>query len=197
MALGYFKIKFDSIVLPYNDEQTPVSLTGKKMLPIWQDSSITMNESIDIIKHLDRNDLFSFKKVSKDSIDQMEVFLNDLGKEVHSLAMPYWIFTKEFDESSRSYFQSKKEIKRGPFKDLVRNKDKFVLDLDKKLHSLEKNLIPFYKSDRLSIFDIMLASHLWGLYVVAEFQFSEKVHSYLQTIKKLTDFDYHRDYWES
>ena len=34
MGLGYLGINFESIVLAYDDEKTPVKLTGKKMLPI-------------------------------------------------------------------------------------------------------------------------------------------------------------------
>src|SRR5690606_13996657 len=117
------------------------------------------------------------------------------GKDIHSLAMPYWIYTKEFNEVSRQYFQSKKEAKRGPFKNLVTNKKSFLNSLEPKLLEVEKMLDKKLLGGELSLYDILIASHLWGLYVVPEFQFSIKLHNYLQNIAVLTGFDYHRDLW--
>lgn len=196
MTLGYLNIPFESVVLPYDDEATPVRLTGKKMLPILETSSGVMNESLDIMAFLDReNKLHIKEEVSQTSFPELEAYLNYLGSPVHSLAMPYWIWTPEFNEKSRQYFEEKKSAKRGPFKDLVKNQKQFIEVLDKEWPNLEKELIPFYKSQNFGLKDIMLASHIWGLYVVPEFQFPPAIHSYLQRVKAMCQFDYHRDYW--
>ena len=108
--------------------------------------------------------------------------------------MPYWIWTPEFDINSRTYFVEKKSQKRGPFYLLIENKEKFLNLLESELSSFEKNLHPFYKSDEMTLTDIILAAHLWGMYIFPEFQFSPNVHSYLQKIKKLCHFDYHADF---
>jgi len=114
---------------------------------------------------------------------------------VHPLAMPYWIWTPEFDEGSRKYFQDQKEKKRGPFKDLIKNRDEYITALNTHWPKLEQKLGPFFESKELGLKDIILASHIWGLYVVPEFQFPEKIHQYLQNVKNLCHFDYHQDYW--
>lgn len=190
MAFGYLNLKYDSKVLPYDDEATPLRLTGKKMLPALEVDGKTMNESLDIIKLIDKSNKLTYEPSEK--LDQL---LNALGSEVHSLAMPYWIWTPEFTPSAREYFQKKKELKRGPFKDLVKNREKFIKAIEPLLKQVEDDLQPFYQSKNFSINDILIASHIWGLYVVPEFQFSEKLHQYLQSVKQICRFDYHQDFW--
>lgn len=197
MALGYFQLPYESIVVPYNDETTPVRLTGAKMLPIMEINGRAQNESLDIIEHLDQKNIWNIAGYKKShALTEVTSLLNKLGANVHNLAMPYWIYTPEFDENSRSYFQKKKEAKRGPFKDLVKKRDQFIGDLLKDLNELSTDLKPFYKSEAFGLNDILIASHLWGLYVVPEFQFPEKIHRYLQQVKHLCHFDYHHDFWK-
>jgi glutaredoxin 2 len=196
MALGYLGLDYISKVLPYNDEETPQRLTGKKMLPILTMDGKNINESLDIIALVDTKDLLKVRQtMGSAEFHAFEKLLNQLGGPIHSLAMPYWIYTAEFNESSRKYFQSKKEEKRGPFKDLIKNQKMFYQELQPKLDELELSLIPFYQSEHFSLYDILLASHLWGLYVVPEFQFSAKIHLFLQRVKEICHFDYHKDYW--
>ena len=196
MALGLLKLDYTSRVLPYDDEATPIKLTGKKMLPILEHDGRVMNESLDIIAFLDQNNILRTKETIKtEDFKKFEDLLNSLGNQVHSLAMPYWIWTPEFNEQSRMYFQKKKEEKRGPFKELVKNKSVFIKELEKFWPDLEANFKPFYQSSELSLYDILLASHLWGLYVVPEFQFPVSVHQYLQRVKNACGFDYHKDFW--
>jgi glutaredoxin 2 len=198
MGFGFLNVAYESVVTAYDDESTPLKLTGKKMLPIVvNNNERAQNESLDIIKSQDKNSILHWDKLSTyDS--ELNALLDKIGSLVHSLAMPYWIWTPEFNQASREYFQKKKEVKRGPFKELVKKQDAFALELSQLLNS---QLLPelkngFYKSETLTIMDIMVASHLWGLYVVPEFQFDPLIHEYLQRVKKLTQFDYHQDYWK-
>jgi glutaredoxin 2 len=196
LALGYLNLKYESKVLVYNDAETPTRLTGKKMLPILAFDQGIMNESLDIIAFLDREKkLISPVTMHSTEFKDFENFLSSIAGPIHSLAMPYWIYTPEFTSESREYFQLKKEEKRGPFKELVRRRREFISELDPLLHQIQQRLNPFYLSNQFSIYDIMIASHLWGLYVVPEFQFSPKLHDYLQEIKGLCHFNYHQDFW--
>ena len=196
LTLGYLNIPYSSQVLRYDDELTPVQLTGKKMLPILKTKEGPINESLDIMALLDKeNKLKISEKKLNDEFVLFENFLNKIGNPIHSLAMPYWIYTPEFDEKSRAYFQTKKEIKRGPFKELVHRSEEFIAELNPLLDEIETKLNPYYMSQSLGLYDILLAAHLWGLYVVPEFQFSDKLHHYLQKIKKDCRFNYHQDFW--
>jgi glutaredoxin 2 len=195
LALGYLQLAYDSNVVPYNDEETPTKLTGKKMLPIMAfDDGTVMNESLDIINKLDSNNLLKNELMITHQ-EEINALLDRIGKPVHNLCMPYWIWTPEFNEQSREYFQKKKEIKRGPFKNLIHQKEEFIAELDLILAGLENDLRPFYQNNEMTILDIALAAHLWGMYIFPEFQFSPKIHQYLQKIKRQCAFDYHADFW--
>lgn len=197
MSLSYLGLPYKSIVVPYDDEQTPVNLTGKKMLPIMVIDGKPMNESLDIMAAIDTKNILKIHELQKtQTFSELTETLNVLGKNVHNLAMPYWIYTPEFNETSRIYFQKKKEEKRGPFKDLVKMQGTFMQEIHKDLQLVERRLSPFYESGDFSLYDILLASHIWGLYVVPEFQFSEKMHRYLQRVKEICHFNYHQDYWK-
>jgi glutaredoxin 2 len=196
MAAGLLQIPYKSVVLPYDDEVTPVNLTGKKMLPIMVIDGKPMNESLDIMQALDKNNVLKINSLKTDSNFQpFNELLTKLGANVHNLAMPYWIFTPEFNDSSRDYFQRKKEQKRGPFKDLVKKQDTFIKEISADLSLVSQELKPFYRSNIFTVYDILLAAHIWGLYVVPEFQFEEKIHQYLQNVKEHCHFDYHQDFW--
>ena len=197
MGLGFFKLNYQSIVVPYNDEKTPIELTGVKMLPIFQRiEGISQNESLEILKRLDTENHLHWELLNQNP-KEVDELINQIGKPVHSLCMPYWIWTPEFTNESRAYFQSKKELKRGPFNKLIQDKKLYLNQLQLILdQQIESNLTPFYKSSTFTIVDIMIASHLWGMYIFPEFQFSEKMHRYLQTIKDLSNFDYHQDFWK-
>jgi glutaredoxin 2 len=197
MGMGLLGVNYESMVLPYNDELTPIQLTGVKMLPILEISKgNAINESLVILKKFDPSNLLAWQ-VYDNLFDEVEKLLSKLGSPVHSLCMPYWVWTPEFNPESRKYFQDKKEVKRGPFKNLIKNKETTINTLNDILsNELEKNLSPFYKSSTLTIVDIMIASHLWGMYIFPEFQFTLKMHQYLQSVKHLAHFDYHQDFWK-
>jgi glutaredoxin 2 len=192
MTLGYLNLPYESVVLSYDDEMTPVRLTGKKMLPIIEIDGPVQNESLDIMTRLDlRGEL----QLPRELPQELSQLLDKLGKNIHSMAMPYWIYTPEFNDASREYFQMKKEEKRGPFKELVRNRQLFEVPLMKDLVRFISELKPFYQNEHFTGYDIIIASHLWGLYVVPEFQFPLELHSYLQEVKRICRFDYHQDFW--
>ena len=182
--------------MPYNDEQTPKNLTGVKMLPIFEFDDGPINESLDIIKRLDSKNILNFQEVIATQLKELEILCDRVGKDIHNLAMPYWIWTPEFNNESREYFETKKSKKRGPFKELVIKKDEFTNSLNKTLKEIETYLNPYFNGDKIDLSDIIIASHLWGMYVVPEFQFSQKMHHYLQQVAKACQFNYHQDFWK-
>lgn len=197
MALGLLNINFESIVLPYNDEETPKTLTGVKMLPIFTfDDGENINESLDIIAKLDKNNILKSENLKTSEKDLVEELLSKLGSDVHSLCMPYWMWTPEFDSESRKYFQTKKEVKRGPFNKLIQNRDQYLENFNNNLDLLIPHIQKFYKSETISIFDIMIASHIWGMYIFPEYQFPKVINDYLQRVKSKCHFDYHVDFWK-
>jgi len=194
MVLGFLNLPYESILLPYDDEETPIKLAKKKMLPIMDfgDGFIT-NESLIIIEHLDKDDSLKTSLLTGELRIQIEGMLNELGHNIHSLCMPYFIKTKEFNEKSREYFVKKKEAKRGLFENLILNRENFLVPLEEDLEILEEQIGPYFLGAEFSIFDILIASHLWGLYLLPDFSFSENLEVYLQDVKDLCKFEYHQD----
>ena len=193
MALNYLNIPFESRVLSYDNEVLPVQLSGKKMLPIvvFSDGKV-MNESLDIIEFADKNGSL-FKNVNSEQINNVSELTSVVGSYLHPLAMPAWLNTLEFIGPSRDYFRLKKEKKRGPFADLLKNEVQLKNELIKFFQEME---IPenFISGDYLTILDIMLASHLYGVYVLSDFSVPLKIHLYLQRVRKICKFNYHEDY---
>ncbi|MCY4643404.1 MAG: glutaredoxin 2 [Bacteriovoracales bacterium] len=193
LALGYLERPYESVVLAYDDEKTPASLTGAKMLPILTfPDGHHQNESLAIISKLDEKK--SLGTLSSQEMDDMDHILSQISSPLHNLAMPYWIYTKEFDESSRKYFQLKHEKKRGPFGELMKKKKIFMEELSEHLEKLAGDLTPWLKGNQFGLKDILLASHLWGAYIAPEFQFSPSIHNYLQSISQKCRFHYHEDF---
>lgn len=197
LALGYLGLDWKSTVLPYNDEATPLKLAGKKMLPIMVIDGVATNESLDIIRKLDLSNRLQHQIVSTAQWHQFEELVNQLGKNVHNMAMPYWVWGPEFDDLSRAYFIDKKSAKRGPFDQLRSRREEFEQPLLKDLERLSVNLNPYWESAQFSIRDIVLAAQLWGLYVVPEFRFPQPWHDYLMRVKKIARFEYHAHYWRT
>jgi glutaredoxin 2 len=196
MAFGYLKTSYKSQVLPYNDEITPKELTGVKMLPIVKFDEIAINESLDIIKKADASNLLKSDLLENSQLKvEVENLLDQFAGPIHNLVMPYWIYTKEFNDESRAYFQKKKELKRGPFNELAKKKNQYLDELEAIFPILEEKLNPFYQGEEFTIIDIMIASHLWGLYVLPEFKFTPSLHNYLQSVKRQCHFDYHQNFW--
>lgn len=195
MACGLLGTSYESHVLPYDDEKTPLLLTGKKMLPIWQDRAGARNESLEIIAHIDREHFFKDQLSDAKGIEEVNQLLDKIASPLFKLAMPYFVWTPEFENSSRQYFLTKKQAKRGPFSELLKDRPRYQEEF---LNVVEKELTPkfekFYQGPELRLWDIMLASHLWGLYLVPELRVSDQIHSYLQRVKKCTQFNYFEDY---
>jgi len=195
MALGHLNLEFSSQPLPYHDEKTPLELTGVKMLPILKKDEKVLNESLDIIAELDKKNLLALHLLESKSTE-VEELLSQLGSPIHNLCMPYWAYSKEFSKEARDYFIHKKSQKRGPFHKLIQNKKIYLEELAPLLEKLESKINPFFdNSSELTILDIMIASHIWGLYIFPEFQFSPKLHNYLQMVGEKCRFDYHKDFW--
>lgn len=195
MTAGLLGISYESKVLPYDDEETPIKLIGKKMLPVMDIDGKVMPESLDIMMELDQENQLKINDFLKSAeYPFFDALLKQLSGLVHPMAMPCWIYTPEFNDASRAYFQNKKESSKGPFKELVKHRHEYERSLLTLLSQIKLN--PFYESDHMTVKDILLASQIWGMYIVPEFQFSEKTHSYLQSVKELCNFNYHEDFWK-
>lgn len=196
LALGFFNIAYDSKVIAYDNETLPVSLCGKKMLPIYQDNDGTIiNESLDIIHHLDKKSVL-FSNITKDQLELTDSIINEAGQRLHPLAIPQWANTLEFQGNARTYFMDKKEASTGSFMALHEQEATLKSDLSAFLDNLDLPPV-FFNGDSFSILDIQIASHLYGLYSLIDFYIPRHIHDYLQRVRHICHFNYHEDYMSS
>ncbi len=210
LALGYLQIPWESKVVRYDDVDTRVKLSGGTKAPfVILDDGQVIKESLDIIKRLDRDDTLQFKNFeSSGDAQKIEALLNDLSRTVHPLTWPYWVYTPEFDLTMREYAMKTKSKTPGGFAAYFHNQEKYLQELApllKQIENMTELTTPVLVGagsprpelyNHIMIRDVLIAAHLWGLYLVPEFQFSPKLHAYLQNIKKLCRFKYHGDFWK-
>ena len=84
-----------------------------------------------------------------------------------------------------------------PFELLRDQRPGFESAILKNLEAYTRELKPFWDSDSFTLKDIVIASHLWGLFVVPEFRFPIEWYDYLMSVKKLCHFEYHAGYWRN
>jgi glutaredoxin 2 len=198
LVLGLLGIAYESRVLSYDDEKTPVDLCGKKMLPIISIGNHSFNESKDIIKHF-------ITLLESPLTLSIEKSLEEISEAGYLFFMPFWSEGAEFNEQAKKYFEEKKGKKRGPFSEL---REKRVVIFQAFLRELEI----FWKSygehlekcvcDRSKIYaeEVWAGAQLLGLYD-AEQWISEhpevlspvlkRIFLFLQLLKEKTYFERH------
>ena len=146
MIFGLKNQVLENIILLNDDEKTPVSMIGQKMVPILEkENGEFMPESLDIIKYID-NKISSPLVIWEEDSAIMEI-LHQVRVDYYSLTMPRWIQSgmEEFkNESARKYFQNKKEQIIGSFSVALEKTEHFKKNISNTLESLALKLPPSY-----------------------------------------------------
>ena len=195
MIFGLKDVDFDHTILLNDDEKTPISMIGQKMVPILkkEDGSF-MGESLDIIKYIDdkkspvvawKEDRFLLGQLEKVSFDS------------YSLAMPRWVRSpmEEFKtESARNYFQNKKENMIGSFEEALEKTETFKKDLMPTLESLNKKVgDKWYLGEKISVNDFHLFPFLRGLTIVKGFLLPSRLKKYADRVSQETNIPLNDD----
>lgn len=187
-VLAFINLKgmdVEVITLLNDDEETPISMTGIKSLPILEkNDGEFMGESLDIIEYLDNleNPILSSYKPNK-----FNAWLESSKSVIYSLAMPRWadMDLPEFKTASaRDYFIVKKESYVGDFAELKLDTLNIVNEFDKSLLDLE--LLLKTQNDKVSIDDIVLFSSLHGVTSVSEIKYPIVLKKYLDEMSEKT-----------
>ncbi len=182
------QIDFDAEVLANDDEQTPIGMVGKKMLPILQTGSDSyMGESLDIIDYLRKQYDVSLDE-NPEWVAQVEGFLSDNRVAIYGLSMPRWVKTdfKEFaTQSARDYFIRKKTPTVGDFEQAIANTPSLCADLTQGLQAA-RSLFETLNEAPNSLAAIMLFSGLYGLRGVEDFAWTPESQRFMQTLSSAT-----------
>ena len=194
MIFGLKSIPVQLKTLLNDDEKTPISMIGVKMVPVLEIVSekkgrIFMPESLDIIRHADKeNPLVS----SWEEDPALSEWLEENGFLSYELAMPRWVRSgmEEFQtESARKYFTAKKEAMIGPFSEALAKTDALIKEMKRSLKKLESLLPPaedgpFFKGKKLTVNDFHLFAFLRALSIVKKPAFPPKTARYMKVLSK-------------
>lgn len=192
MIFGLKKAPVQLITLLNDDEETPVSMIGVKMVPILEKKKgVFLPESLDIIRYIDEQ---SGKPLvsSYEEDPQLSFWLEEGGFLNYKLAMPRWVKSsmEEFKtESAKTYFTNKKEQMIGPFLEALNDTENLKKEMENHLNKLESLLqvkSPFY-SGKLTVNDFHLFAFLRGLSIVKNLSFPEKTAFYMKELSKKTE----------
>ena len=194
MIFGLKRVPFQLTALFYDDEDTPRSFIGAKMLPILKTEKEYMPESLDIIRYIDNH--FKTPLVNWEDDSQLSKWLEKCGDKHYFLAMPRWVKAPlaEFKTpASREYFQRKKEQHIGSFQEALNNTKSLIGEMEeclKELESLFSDTGKYWKP-QLSVNDFHLFAYLRMLSIVKDISFPEKVAAYMETLSKESQVPLH------
>ena len=188
MIFGLKQIPFKLTTLLNDDEETPISMIGVKMVPILEYKKSTfMPESLDIISYIDKQKKPT--EVSKKTSKNLSDWLDKNSLICYKLAMPRWIKAnlEEFKTpSAKNYFIKKKSAYIGSFEECLKETKALIEKITKELNILESFLEkqkPFFK-ESLSFDDFHLFAFLRSLSIVKALVFPPKVKLYSENLSK-------------
>ncbi|MBK4716359.1 MULTISPECIES: glutaredoxin 2 [Tenebrionibacter/Tenebrionicola group] len=189
MIFGLKNIPVELNVLLNNDEETPVSMVGEKIVPILQkDDSRFMSESMDIVRYVDN--LNGEPLLTGPRNSALEAWLRKVNGYVNRLLLPR-IARAPFDEfataQARQYFISKKEAAIGSFTDNLAHSAGLIKNISDDLRALDKLIEqPNAVNGDLSEDDIHLFPLLRSLTLVAGVAYPSRVADYRDNMAKQT-----------
>lgn len=192
MIFGMKNQTLENITLLNDDEKTPLSMIGQKMVPILEkENGKFMPESLDIIKYIDNK--HSPEQVVWEEDPALMETLHQARVDYYSLVMPRWVQSsmEEFKtESARNYFQNKKEQMIGSFSSALEQTETFKKNISPILESLAQQLPSngeWYKGNQISLNDFHLFAFLRGLTIVRDLSFPEILQKYMERTAQKTN----------
>lgn len=192
MIFGLKNVPVEEITLLNDDEETPISLVGKKLVPILiKEDGQPMGESLDIVRYIDGQ--YGEKILSENVRPEVDEWIKKVGSYYYRLLHPRCIKLglAEFKTPSAiEYFVNKKSQKIGDFAENLANSDEYIKALNADLLILEQMV-----KDKgalngdLSIEDILVFPMLRNLTCVKGLEFPPKVKAYIENMAKLTQID--------
>lgn len=191
IAFGMKGIPVDVIVLPNDDEATPISMIGVKACPILQkpDGSF-MGESMDMVHYLDQLDGTPLFGPSANRED-LTVWLKRVNLLFKQLLYPRWITSPvgEFKtQSAINYFVNKKTKELGSFSEALANSDALIKELEKELELLAPMLnSKKYVNEQLTVDDIDLFGRLRAITLIKGLTIPKEIRDYIDYFSKVSN----------
>ncbi|MGF6148775.1 Glutaredoxin-2 [Kingella potus] len=187
MIFGLRGVAAEQIVLPNDDEDTPIRMIGAKQLPILEkDDGTFMGESLDIVRHIDET--AGKGRLKEDVRPEIQAWLDRVGAYANKLVQPRDVlagFAEFATASAAAYFTERKEKLIGSFADNLAESSRYLAQLDADLAELE-NLIALPESaDAAGMEDILLFPVLRNLTIVRGLKLPPKTAAYVSAVSAM------------
>jgi glutaredoxin 2 len=192
MIFGLKNVPVEISVLLNDDEKTPVSMVGKKMVPILQkDDGSFMPESMDIVHFIDKKR--GAPLLTGSTNPEIAAWLKQVSEYTPKLLLPRFARARleEFaTPEARQYFVDKKQAQIGDFEEHLQHSPGLVKKISHDLRALDKLIVkPNACNGELSEDDINLFPLLRSLSIVVGIDTPSRVLAYRENMAKQTQIN--------
>lgn len=195
MIFGLRDVPVTLVTLLNDDAETPIRLTGEKMVPILEfEDGHTMGESMDIVRGID-SEAEGVKVMDGPRNPEIERWTSAVSETVGKLFIPRAPRAPlgEFaTPEAAAYFTRNKEATFGDFNELLAQTPELLVELDRWLNELDPLIqSPEAVNQVLSLDDIALFPVLRQLSLVEGVKYPARVEAYRQAMSRLAEVALH------
>ncbi|HDR1500116.1 TPA: GrxB family glutaredoxin [Pasteurella multocida] len=189
MIFGLKNIPFKKHVLLNDDEETPIRLVGKKVVPILvKEDGTAMPESLDIVKYIDAH--YGEAILQTAVRPEIEALLAEITSYSNYLLMPRFVkldLAEFATQSAIDYFTKKKTDYVGDFTQHFNNTPAYLARLTQDLEKLSALVMGETSlNQHLSFEDILVFPLLRNLTCVKGLRFPERLEKYIKRLSELS-----------
>lgn len=187
MIFGLKNLPVETVIVLNDDEKTPVSLIGKKAVPILvKEDGSAMPESLDIVNYIDTH--FGEKMLADTVRPEIEQWMKKVSSYYNHLLLPRFVqldLPEYATQSALDYFIHKKTEFIGDFAENLAQSPQYLATLTADLAELD-GLIQSPVDRQFSVEDIMLFPMLRNLTCVKGVVFPQNVADYVAKMAELS-----------
>ncbi|HDR1157027.1 TPA: GrxB family glutaredoxin [Pasteurella multocida] len=189
MIFGLKNIPFKKHVLLNDDEETPIRLVGKKVVPILvKEDGTAMPESLDIVKYIDAH--YGEAILQTALRPEIEALLAEITSYSNYLLMPRFVkldLAEFATQSAIDYFTKKKTDYVGDFTQHFNNTPTYLARLTQDLEKLSALVMGETSlNQHLSFEDILVFPLLRNLTCVKGLRFPARLEKYIKRLSELS-----------
>ncbi|HDR0674034.1 TPA: GrxB family glutaredoxin [Pasteurella multocida] len=192
MIFGLKNIPVKKHVLLNDDEETPIRLVGKKVVPILvKEDGTAMPESLDIVKYIDTH--YGEPILQTAVRPEIEALLAEITSYSNYLLMPRFVkldLAEFATQSAIDYFTKKKTDYVGDFTQHFTNTPTYLARLTQDLEKLSALMVGETSlNQHLSFEDILVFPLLRNLTCVKGLRFPARLEKYIKRLSELSKVD--------
>ncbi|HDR1088472.1 Glutaredoxin-2 [Pasteurella multocida] len=189
MIFGLKNIPLKKHVLLNDDEETPIRLVGKKVVPILvKEDGTAMPESLDIVKYIDAH--YGEAILQTAVRPEIEALLAEITSYSNYLLMPRFVkldLAEFATQSAIDYFTKKKTDYVGDFTQHFNNTPTYLARLTQDLEKLSALVMGETSlNQHLSFEDILVFPLLRNLTCVKGLRFPARLEKYIKRLSELS-----------